>query len=285
MSVLSAFKDGCRRVWNAPAVLAGLVSLNVLFGVPLSRAFAAAMPGEGTVGRWTEFLLPPVPGQHLVSLYQAVVDLDAADVDTSAIRAALAAIGLTGIFLIGGVLDRLARDRATGSHGFFAACGIFLFRSIRLSLCIAPVYAAIWPWLDTESPERGAVATLVGLAANLLADYALIRMVVEDRRSAIGSLVAAARFIGRHPGATVGLYLLNAAVFMLPLALFYVVEPYLAFGLGLTTTYLVIFVVAALVWMGSQTALFQSRLAHAGYTARRVPAWPDSAAADAIRPG
>jgi hypothetical protein len=36
--------------------------------------------------------------------------------------------------------------------------------------------------------------------------------------------------------------------------------------------------------MASQAALFQSRLAHAGYVARRVPNWPDSPAAEAIGP-
>jgi hypothetical protein len=37
-----------------------------------------------------------------------------------------------------------------------------------------------------------------------------------------------------------------------------------------------------LVFWASETALFQSRLAHAGYVARAEPNWPDSPAADAI---
>ena len=37
-----------------------------------------------------------------------------------------------------------------------------------------------------------------------------------------------------------------------------------------------------LVFWGSATALFQERLAHAGYVARPEPVWPDSPAADAI---
>ena len=37
-----------------------------------------------------------------------------------------------------------------------------------------------------------------------------------------------------------------------------------------------------LLFWASETALFQSRLAHAGYVARPEPAWPDSPAADAI---
>ena len=51
------------------------------------------------------------------------------------------------------------------------------------------------------------------VAVNVIFDYAKIRMVVEDRRSAIGALGAALRFIARQPGAVVGLYLLNALVF------------------------------------------------------------------------
>jgi hypothetical protein len=38
-----------------------------------------------------------------------------------------------------------------------------------------------------------------------------------------------------------------------------------------------------LVFWASETALFQSRLAHAGYVARPLPTWPDSPAADAIQ--
>jgi hypothetical protein len=37
-----------------------------------------------------------------------------------------------------------------------------------------------------------------------------------------------------------------------------------------------------LVFWASETALFQNRLAHAGYVARPDPAWPDSPTADAI---
>jgi hypothetical protein len=37
-----------------------------------------------------------------------------------------------------------------------------------------------------------------------------------------------------------------------------------------------------LVFYASQTAYFQSQLAHAGYVAAARPAWPDSPAAEAI---
>lgn len=48
--------------------------------------------------------------------------------------------------------------------------------------------------------------------------------------------------------------------------------------------YIVLRVVVRLQCMASQVSLFQGRLAPAGYVARPVPRWPDSAAAEAIGP-
>ena len=45
---------------------------------------------------------------------------------------------------------------------------------------------------------------------------------------------------------------------------------------------LVVDVLTRLGFMATTTALFQAELAHAGYTARPVPAWPDSPAVEAI---
>jgi hypothetical protein len=48
--------------------------------------------------------------------------------------------------------------------------------------------------------------------------------------------------------------------------------------------YIVLRVIVRLTFAASQIALFQGRLAHAGYTAAPVATWPDSPAAEAIRP-
>ena len=56
----------------------------------------------------------------------------------------------------------------------------------------------------------------------------------------------------------------------------------LAFVVG--QVYLVARVAVRLQFAASQIALFQSRLAHAGYVARPVPRWPDSPAAAALGP-
>jgi hypothetical protein len=53
-------------------------------------------------------------------------------------------------------------------------------------------------------------------------------------------------------------------------------------GFAATQLYLLARLALKLQFMASQTALFQRSLAHAGYTAAPIPAWPDSPAADTI---
>ena len=54
-------------------------------------------------------------------------------------------------------------------------------------------------------------------------------------------------------------------------------------GLVASQTYIALRVAIRLQFAASQIALFQSRLAHAGYVAAPVPTWPESPMADAIR--
>src|SRR4051812_12937042 len=119
-------------------------------------------------------------------------------------------------FLSGGILDRLARGRRTRAHGFFAACGVHFWRLLRLGAVAWLAYAFLFPYVhrwifanvvagltaDAASERaaflfRLAAYALFGLlllGCNLVLDYARIRIVVEDRRSAIGALLAGGRF-------------------------------------------------------------------------------------------
>ena len=56
-------------------------------------------------------------------------------------------------------------------------------------------------------------------------DYARVRIVVEDRRSALGALLAGVRFVRRHFGRVLLLYVLNGAAFLLVLGLYAVASP------------------------------------------------------------
>jgi hypothetical protein len=215
-------------------------------------------------------------------------------------------------FLAGGIIDRLARDHATRAYGFFSASGVFFFRFLRLAALQLLVYAVLFGvvhgWLfdrvysrlthdvtveQTAFFIRFTLYLIFGIlvaACTVIFDYTKVRAVVEDRRSMIGAIGAALGFIRRHGGATAGLFLVNFTLFAALVALYGVVAPgagrggitmWLGFGLG--QLYIVCRLWVKLTFWASETALFQSRLAHAGYVARPVATWPDSPAADAIR--
>jgi hypothetical protein len=214
-------------------------------------------------------------------------------------------------FLSGGIVDRYARRRPTRAHGFFSASGRMFFRLVRLGLMAGVVYwflfAYVHPWLFLDvwrditrglGVERTAFAWRVLFYAifgtvlvttNVVFDYARIRLVVEDRRSALGALRAAIGFLGRHPAEAGGLYALNGLCFILLLAAWWAVAPGV-YGTGLAMwaafvagqLYLVARLALKLQFVASETALFQAHLAHAAYTAAPAPAWPESPAAELI---
>lgn len=234
--------------------------------------------------------------------------------ESAPIAGALALYLLGWTFVAGGVLDRYARQRRTRPHGFFAASGVFFFRFLRLAVPAGVFYwwmfAYVHPWLFDEKfrdwtrdidVERTVffirLALYLAFGAllaffNMIFDYAKIRAVVEDRRSMLGALVAAIRFVRRRPGSTAGLYVLNLATFVALLAVWSVMAPGAGgagaavwLGFVLAQLYILARLLLKLHFLASQTALFQASLAHARYTAAPEPAWPESPAAETIRAG
>ena len=333
MSVVHAWHQGWRRVLGAPWIILGLWLTTLMLAWPLAltlrgmlaehlgASLAAGTAASGVnFDWWNEFLaqaagvgqtfVPAILGFAAVMKNLSTI-ADAGSLPT-VIAAAVTANVVLSVFLLGGVLDRLARDRSIGSRGFFAASGVFFFRFLRLGAIAALLYWALFAGLhpllfdrtfpavtENLTAERSAFAYRVALyllfaaallMVNVIFDYAKIRMVVEDRRSAIGALVSSVRFIRRQPGAAFGLYLLNTLVFLLVLALYFLAAPGAAGGatawlaLLIGQVYIVLRVMVRLMFAASQIALFQGRLAHAGYTAAPQPTWPESPAAEAIRP-
>jgi hypothetical protein len=124
-------------------------------------------------------------------------------------------------------------------------------------------------------------------ACSIIFDYAKVRAVVEDRRSMLGAINAAIGFISRNYAAAVTLFLLDVLLFAAVVGAYAVIAP----GAGRTGAtmwigfltgqlYIVARLAVKLAFWASEAALFQSRLAHAGYVARPVPVWPESPAAD-----
>jgi hypothetical protein len=230
------------------------------------------------------------------------------------VASALALYIAAWTFISGGIIDRYARQRRTRAYGFFAAGGVYFFRFLRLAVVAGVFYWWLFdfvhPWLFDEwypgltrtiSVERNAFAIRAAmyiffvallLLGNLVFDYTKIRIVVEDRRSALGAMNAALRFIARQPGRTVGLYALNSLLFLAVLAVWAFVAPgaggagaALWAGFAAGQVYVLARLLVKLQFIASQTALFQASLAHARYIGAPEPMWPDSPAAEAIAVG
>jgi hypothetical protein len=208
---------------------------------------------------------------------------------------------LLWLFLTGGVLDRYARARPTRSYEFFTACGVYFVRFLRLAPLIALAYyvlfATVHPMLMDDgyaaltrdvTVERTAffmrlalygVFGVLVILVNVVFDYAKVRAVVEDRRSMIGAVLAGARFVRRNAAAVASLYLLNGCLFLALILLYALAAPGAGssgagiwIGIAISQLYLVARLWIRLVFLASETALFQGRLAHAGYVASaRVP--------------
>ena len=312
---LDAFIDGIRRVAAAPLLLLLLYGLAVavalVTGSPASGAGATGIEsvrtsGTGTLVGVTHAVGPDPSGLAVVVAFRSLI--------RGWPPAGAAGLALAGmvlwIFLAGGAVDRLARQRGMGSAGFLAACRHHFWPLARLALLAGTMYWLLFgvldPWLfstppgaSTHDSGSGAYADAVRLALHgllgagraavgLVVDYARVRAVVEDRRSAIGALLAALRFMARRPAPVAGLWGLNLVLLALVLAGCSLAAP-AAMGFGRIGPFLVAqlytaaHLLAMLVAWASQTAYFQGQLAHLTYVARsrvtdsREPAPPKRA--------
>jgi hypothetical protein len=266
------------------------------------QEFSAQASGLGTT------FVPSIIG------FGAVLDNLSALLDNQPLAATI--VGATAAwlviwsFLAGGVIDRYARARPTRTYGFFAACGTHFWRFVRLGLVALCVYYVLFGWVHgwlfdqaytrftrNMTAERSAFAARLVLYAafgallvlcNIVFDYARIRLVVEDRRSAVGALVAGFRFVRRHKRA-IALYVLNGALFLVLILLYALLAPgapgsgftmWIVLGLG--ELYILARHYLKLLFYASETSFFQGALAHAAYTAAPAVEWPESPAAEAI---
>jgi hypothetical protein len=189
-------------------------------------------------------------------------------------------------FLSGGTLDRYARQRPTRARGFFGACGGHLGAMLRLGLTLLLVVAAFHLIIGGDFPNAYVheAAFVVALGLALVLSTAQVRIAVEDRRSALGALLAALRFILHNPAVIVAYAVFVVAFLGTMLA----GERSLPSGLdgwqGWTASEVPVAVECFLLlaWYATATSFFQARLAHASYTAAPPLEWPESPAAEAI---
>jgi hypothetical protein len=283
---------------------------------------AAAEAGRGPVdyGWWQEFaarasglgttFTPSIIGFAAVLENTSAIADNRATTSAAVTGATVAWLALWS-FLSGGVLDRYARQRPTRTTGFFAACGTHFWRFMRLGIVVWLVYLALFgavhAWifdgayarLTRDLPvERTAFAlraagyilfTAALAGAGLLFDFARVRIVVEDRRSALGALAASGRFLARHARHVAALFVLNALAWLALAGLYAALSAGAArtdirfwLGLGLGQAYIIGRHYLKLLVYASETSLFQGALAHAAYTAAPVLVWPESPAVETI---
>ncbi len=279
ISVVGAFAEGWRRVIRAPAVVLGLFAVSIVLELALSSAGSGLEThflngGRSVDGQTLTFAVIALGGPLATvsaSIDQRVV---------SPLRAAPAIANLVvWLFLWGGALDRLARARRIGSSAFFAACGGYLGRLTRLALPFGLAYMVA---ARLAHPPTYLSALAIA-ALNIVAEFAWTRTIVEDRRSALGAIMASFRFIRRRLIPVLGVYALNVAAMGL-LAVFWsalAVSPSMPFW-PLMLTALVIPLIVRLALAAGNITLFQRALAHAEYTSAPLPIWPESPAAEAI---
>ena len=275
----------------------------------LGSSLAAEQAARGVnLQWWTEFAAQPGAlartFQTTIIGFAAVLDNLSAIADGRGRPAPIVWLGagylLLWLFLSGGILDRYARARPTRSYEFFTACGVYFVRFLRLAPLMAAAYYVLfavlhplffgnlYEWLLRDTTvERTAFFTRLGLYAifgalvavvGIIFDYAKVRTVVEDRRSMIGAVVASVRFVRRNAATVALLYALNGGLFVAVLSIYALAAPgagasgalmWIGFAIG--QLYVLARVWTRLVFLASETALFQRRLAHAGYIATPPP--------------
>lgn len=221
---------------------------------------------------------PAIVAGTLAVIWLLSLSLPDAPFDPSAgLRAMLASVVIWS-FAWGGILDRYARNRPTRGRGFFAACGAHFPALLRLGLVVLLLDAAV------ATTIGGDTTAIFGVAVGMVATFARIRIVVEDRRSALGATLGALRFFRRNPAA-IGLVVVFGLLQVVALLVItFTTDPDATVGWrpALAQGSIAVPVILILVEHAAGISLFQSRLAHASYTAAPPITWPDSPAAEAI---
>ena len=298
MTFSSAFRAGVRRVNSAPAILVGVWLITAVYVLPiaLQSTLRPAMPlaslgGDDFAHRWEHEVERETieAGLDLLPSIRAAVRHPIVFTENESCWMVAFPSSLwyltVWLFLSGGIIDRYARDRPTRAYGFFAAAGVFFCRFLRLAPVMVLVYGTVVYVL-----RRWPVAMWPALGlCNLVFDYAQVRAVVEDRRSMLGALKSAVVFLRRNLGGALTLYAIDCAIFASLVGIYTALSPAsISLGFSLRPLvwieqgYVLARLWARLLFWATETALFQGRLAHAGYVAAPPPTWPDSPAAEAI---
>jgi hypothetical protein len=323
---LEGWRRAARAPWLVLGIVAITVALSLPFGVMLHREIRTDLGASGIadelLGDWhDEWAVSfSTRGTSLARTFTheilgfggtlAALDRVVAGRTIEAPLAIAVALYLAiWIFLTGGVIGRLATAAPQSWRQFLELCRRYFWRVARLGVLTGMAHFAVFgvvrPFLlDTllsraigvdAAESRVIVWRAVGYAVvlalaglvTLVADFARARLVVEDRRSAIGAIVAGARFVGRRFGRSAGLFLLNVLSLAVLARLWLQVsggaEGSLWVIVLFSQVYLAARITGRLGFIASEIVFLQGELAHATYLAPPAAAWPKSLSVDALR--
>ena len=281
------------------------LSLRASLGRHLGGSLAADLAAGGINYEWIQEFSDQASGmgvtvQPTIVGFGAVLDTMSGLLDNThrpmVIVSAAAGYVALWAFAAGAIIERYARDRSTGARHFLSSAGTYGGRFLRLVVIQLIVYAVLFhyvhAWLfDSLYPRliadltvaRTVVFVRAGLylafglllaACALVFDYAKVRAVIEGRRSMTGSVRSAIWFIRRNAVAAVALYAADLVLFGCVVGIYGQITPgsggngplvWAAFAVG--QLYVLARLWIKLVFWASETALFQGRLARAGYVA------------------
>jgi hypothetical protein len=246
MSPAQAWRDGIRRVAGAPSIIVGVWLMTSFASLPLAlslrsdltrhlgSSLAAETAASGANYEWMQEFTDQASGigttfRPTILGFGAVLDNLSAFADNTA--RPIVIVGAAGTYMVlwlfaaGGIIDRYARDRATGIHGFFSASGVFFFRFFEpdrdvrrlrptLDTCTRGCsIACIRGWFDrstSNARHSRSARDCTGVRPGPAFATGL-RLHGPRRRRGSAQRWASSRGSGSNLGASVALYLLDLA--------------------------------------------------------------------------
>jgi hypothetical protein len=280
MTIREAFGEGVRRLNRAPRVWWIVYAATTIPALLVAAMLLSLAQNSLEHSAWTAALgrnLDPSWFSELAAQYGGMPMAPF----PALIMGALAIFSVVYLLLMGGTLEALC---AGGS--FSAGCGTHFWRLARLAIfaliCAIPAMILngllikignkIWGEGSAAAPLvywgwfRFALLMFLLTLVNLAFEYGAIRLVVEDSRKAWRGLMAGFRIVARHPGKTIGLYLLLSIVLLLVVGVAFGVSRVVAQTSAVAVLLLFLFRQAAvlakiwawLLYFPAQAAMWQS---------------------------
>jgi hypothetical protein len=311
MTIPTAIREGLRRVSASPKLIVLLWIVNFAMALPLAWILAGEI--QSAIGAslvheklragfdidWygefdhaasgvTKTFSPAVIGigpflENLEAWLNGNLSGGAAAIFSVGI-----AFAVIWMFLLGGILDRFARQESGFSmESFFSAASRYFPRLLVLAIMAGVLYSLVYAFISpglfsfvrnatrdvtAERPifflTAGAylIVAFLLVLVNMAFDYAKISTVLKNQRNVLVAARHGFRFIWSHPGKTFGLYLSLGVITLLFLGIYSLIAPgagqasvftvMLAFLVG--QLYLIIKLITRLTFFGSQMALYES---------------------------